>query len=498
MEQVHDEQVMWSIARPGGARRGAGAGALFVRVATAIAEDIRRGALHAGDRLPSTRALAAQFDVNRNTIVAAYDELAAQGWIVTRGAGGTFVADELPERAARRPPPMAAPGVERGMATRPGFALRPPRVRPAPAFAAAAFQMSAGVPDTRLVPGGVLARALRRALTSRAGRAGLDYAPPEGAPRLRMAIAAMLRRSRGIPASADNILVTHGSQMALDLVARAVLAPGDSVVVEELGYQPAWRAFEQAGARLVPAPLDAHGLVVDGLPRTSPRAIYVTPHHQYPTTVLLTPARRIALLARAARDGIAIVEDDYDHEFHFDGRPVAPLAAADPAGNVIYLGTLSKVLAPGLRLGFVAAPQRVIAALARLRVLVDRQGDQVLEHAVAELIEDGELARHARKVRRIYEGRRETLIGLLARELSGVLTFTLPPGGVTLWARVDPAVRLEAWRERCLARGVAFSTAKDFSLDARPRPYLRLAFAHHDEAELAEAVRRMRRALDER
>jgi GntR family transcriptional regulator/MocR family aminotransferase len=214
--------------------------------------------------------------------------------------------------------------------------------------------------------------------------------------------------------------------------------------------------------------------------------------------VLLTPARRIALLERARRDRFAIIEDDYDHEFHFEGRPVAPLAAADPGGHVIYLGTLSKILAPGLRLGFVAAAERTIESLARLSATVDRQGDQILEYAVAELIEDGELQRHARKMRRVYESRRDALASALARELPGVVRFQLPPGGITVWARVDDGVDLEAWRERALARGVAFSTAREFALDGKPRPFVRLAYARYDEGELADAVRRIRRALDDR
>ncbi|MBA3459391.1 MAG: PLP-dependent aminotransferase family protein [Deltaproteobacteria bacterium] len=478
---------MWSITR----RRGAGPSALFVKVAGAITDDIRRGALQAGDRLPSTRTLADELAVNRNTVVAAYDELVAQGWVVSRGPGGTFVSEEMPERTVKRAPAPAP----RAIAGRPGFELRtvaPPRA--IVGSDSTPFQLSAGVPDTRLLPTAMLSRAYSRALRSRTGRAALDYTDACGAPRLRSAIAAMLRSSRGIPASAENILITRGSQMALDLASRLLLEPGSPVAVEELGYRPAWRAFEEAGARLVPVPLDAHGLVVDRIP-PAPRCIYVTPHHQYPTAVLLSPARRIALMERARRDRIAILEDDYDHEFHFDGRPVPPLAAADPGRNVIYVGTLSKILAPGLRLGFVAAPPRVIEGMAALRAIADRQGDQVLEHAVAEVIEDGELQRHARKMRRAYEARRDALVTALRKELGGVLDFELPAGGITLWARVSPDVTLDTWCERALARGVAVATARDFALDGRARPFVRLAYARYSESELADAVRRLRDAL---
>lgn len=478
---------MWSIDRS----RGAGASAMFVRVAAEIVASIRRGSLQPGDRVPSTRALAAQLRVNRNTVVAAYDELIAQGYLTTRGAAGTVVSRELPERAVRRVP--VAP---EGIPARPGFEMRAVEPPFAPfGDADTVYHLSGGVPDTRLVATATLARAYRRALGSRNGRSGLDYGSPHGSLRLRVAIAAMMRESRGIPATAENILIVRGSQMALDLSTRLLVRPGETVAVEELGYRPAWRAFEEAGARIAPIALDAQGLVVDELAGVRPRCVYATPHHQYPTTVLLSQARRAALLERARRERFAVLEDDYDHEFHFEGRPVAPLAASDPHGSVIYLGTLSKILAPGLRLGFVAAPAKVIENLARLRSTVDRQGDQILEQAVAEMIEEGELQRHARKMRRAYAARRGALEHALRTHLGGVLAFELPAGGITLWARVARDVSLEAWLERARARGVAVTAARHFAVDGKPRPFIRLAYARYDERELADAVRRLRDAL---
>lgn len=484
---------MWSITRaPGGATRGVGGAAMFVRVADAIADDIRRGVLRAGDRLPSSRELARRFDVNRNTIVAAYDELTLQGWAVARGPAGTFVTDAMPERPVRR----AAPA--RGMAARPSFELAAvPAVSRAPLGPPEArYQLSMGVPDPRLFPSAVFARAFRRALRGHGARAALEYGEPSGTPRLRTALAAMLRATRGLPIGPENVMVTRGSQMGLDLAARLLVRPGACVAVEELGYAPAWRALERAGARLIAAPLDAAGLQVEAVDAAAPIAVYTTPHHQYPTTVTLTPARRLALLTLARRRTMAILEDDYDHEFHFEGRPVAPLAASDRGDHVIYLGTLSKILAPGLRLGFVVAAERVIEQLARLRASIDRQGDHVIENAVADMIEDGELQRHARKMRRCYQARRDALVTALARELGGALTFELPAGGMTLWAQADDVIRIEGWRRAALDHGVAFTTARDLHLEARATPFLRLGFARHDEVELTDAVRRLRRALD--
>src|SRR5262249_52253572 len=280
---------------------------------------------------------------------------------------------------------------------------------------------------------------------------------PRGHERLRAALASMVSTVRGLAAGPESVLVTRGSQMGLDLLARTLIAPGDVVAVEAFGYRPAWEALRLAGARLVPLPVDAGGLRIDALEdlaaRERVRAVYVTPHHQYPTTAVLTPGRRLALLALARAQRIAIIEDDYDHEFHYDGRPVLPLASADDAGVVVYVGTLSKILAPGLRIGFVVAPAPLVDRLAAVRSFVDRQGDRAVERAVAELLEDGDVQRHARRVRRIYQGRRDALAEALGRELGTVISFAPPAGGMALWARVDPSVDPDAWAERALSKG---------------------------------------------
>jgi GntR family transcriptional regulator/MocR family aminotransferase len=269
--------------------------------------------------------------------------------------------------------------------------------------------------------------------------------------------------------------------------------------VEALGYRPAWEALEAHGARLAPVEVDARGMRVDLLPallrRGALRAVYVTPHHQYPTTATLSASRRLELLALAREHRVAILEDDYDHEFHYGARPVLPLASADTHGVVVYLGTLSKLLAPGLRTGFVVAPEPLIARLARARRAVDRQGDQVLERALTELLEDGELERHARRARKVYQARRDVFVEALRRELGGALALEVPAGGLALWAPVAPGLSVERWAERAKALGVWVHTGRRFALDGRAPAALRLGFASLPEAELCEAVRRLARAL---
>ena len=225
------------------------------------------------------------------------------------------------------------------------------------------------------------------------------------------------------------------------------------------------------------------------------RAVCVTPHHQFPTTVTLAPARRLKLLELAREHRMAVIEDDYDHEFHYQGRPVLPLASADVQGVVVYVGTLSKVLAPGLRIGFVVAPEPLVERLAAMRRIVDRQGDHLLEHAVAELLEEGEIQRHIRRAKRIYAERRERLASLLTARFDSVLSFQLPVGGTAIWAKVAPDVSVDAWAQQAERLGLLLQPARQFAFDGKTRPFLRIGFVQHEEREAREAVRRMEVAL---
>jgi len=451
--------------------------------------------------LPGTRPLAEQLGVGRNTVVAAYDELAAEGWIVTRPAGGSFVSHELPERKTRRyakPSESLAP-------TRAGFDFEARTLSRPDLTDPTVLALFAGVPDLRQFPTALLARAYRRALQG-AGRTSLDYTSPYGEPRLRAALARIAAATRGLSIAPDQVLVTHGSQMALDLVARTLVRPGDRVAVEQLGYQPAWAALKQAGAQLVYLPIDKQGADIEALERALAagplRAVCLTPHHHYPTTVALSIGRRLRLLELAAKHRFAIIEDDYDHEFHYDARPLASLASADRAGVVVHVGTLAKVLAPGLRLGFVAAPRDLIETMGAVRFHVDRHGDTITERAVAELIEDGEVARHARRMRRLYHARRDALVASLRRHLGSALCFEVPAGGMALWAEASSEIDTRAWLARAPSHGVAFTLGSSYiapdlsrSKARHYQQFLRLGFARYDERELDTAVLRMARAL---
>jgi GntR family transcriptional regulator/MocR family aminotransferase len=309
----------------------------------------------------------------------------------------------------------------------------------------------------------------------------------------------MLSSARGLACGPEQVFVTRGSQMALTLVARALVRPGDVIGVEDVGYRHAWESFRQAGAVLAPVPVDGDGVDVAAFERliaAGPvRAIYVTPHHQFPTLVTLAAQRRVRLLELARRHRIAVIEDDYDHEFHFDGRPVLPMASLDRAGLVIYIGTLSKVLAPGLRIGYVVGPADLLRHLEAHRKFIDIQGDQAVEAAVADLLDDGEVQRHVRRVRRHYLRRRDLLVELLRARAGGAISCAVPAGGIALWVQVAPDVDVDAWAARARQAGVYFQTARAFTFDHLPRPFARLGFASLNETELPVAVERLCGAL---
>ena len=465
---------------------------LFLQLASAVADDIRRGRLKAGDALPGSRELAELLGVNRNTIVAGYGELAAEGLIGTRIGGGTFVLPTKTQLSALAPVP-ATPDL-------PTFALARPlpmpvqRRPPSPG----ALTLALSMPDARLFPAQALARAFRRAIGQR-GRNLIAYADLCGHLRLRSELATMLARSRGLAVTPDNLMVTRSIEQAIDLVARTLLSPGDVVAVEAFGYPPAWNVLKLAGARLVPLPLDGEGLDVDALEalltRENVRAVFLTPHHQFPTTAVMSRGRRARLAELALQHRFAIIEDDYDHEFHYAGKPILPIAAGSGRANVVYVGSLANLLAPGLSTAFITAPSAVFERLRSLRAASDARSDVAMECAIAELFADGEVLRHTRRMRRTFAARRDALATLLRRHLGNALEFDVPDGGMALWVRVDDSIDLPGWERAGEREGVFFHNARPYDFGQREQPFMRLAFSYLDEAELGEAVRRMARAL---
>lgn len=455
-----------------------GAGPVGAALHDAIVADIERGRLVPDERLPGTRSLAESLGVSRGTVVRAFSDLEAEGWLVSRAGSGFRIHPDLDPQRRRATDALSVLGFDLA----PGPPPSPERGAVAP------FALLGGHPDLRLLPLKELARAYGRVLRGR-GRRLVGYGEPGGEDRLKASLSQWLADTRGVRPVDGGLLVTRGSQMALYLSARALIRPGDRVGVESFGYRPAWEALTAAGAELVSIAVDEDGATVDDLP-SDLRAVYLTPHHQYPTGATLSAPRRQRLLAWARAHRVAILEDDYDHEYHYDGPPVRPLAAQDTGGVVISIGTLSKAFAPGLRLGWVLAPPPLIERLTRLRLTIDRQGDRVVEHAVAELIDEGTLGRHLRRTRRVYRERRDVLLDAIARDLPFVEPH-VRPGGLALWCRVHD-LDVDTWSARSLEAGVQFETGRRYTLDGRSIPWIRLGFACHTPDELRDAIRRMR------
>lgn len=454
-----------------------------------VVRAIRAGVFSRGAALPGSRTLARQLGVHRNTVIAAFEELEAQGWVEPAQGSGTRVSQELPLPAdlpvARRTEQLGF-GLRATPTSARRFEALPPRV----------LDFSAGLPDPRLFDVTALARAYRRALKLSRGRL-LDFADPAGDERLRTALAAQVSARRGLAVSADELVITRGSQLAVHLLALALVRPGDAVAVESPGFPSFREAFAALGARLVPIPVDAEGLVTRRLLAVRRRlaAVVVTPHVQDPTTSTLSARRRLELLEFARTRRVPIVELDPDFEFSFDGPPVLPLASQDHAGVCLYVGTLSRALAPGLRTGFVVAPRALREQLLAIRAHVDRTGDPALERALAEMLEDGEVQRHSLKAKRVFTARRALLAGLLRHHLGAELDVTLPRAGLGLWLPVTRGIDVDAWAARALSEGVRVFPGSAFTWPPGELQALRLGFAHLNEAELEAAVLRLARSL---
>jgi len=465
----------------------------YLQIAHALIDAIRRGRLASGSALPGTRELAARVGVNRKTIQQSYDELVAQGWLTAEPTRGTFVSALLPV-VSELPDAGHAPGARQAEFSLRRSAPDLPVLLPQPGT----LIFDDGAPDTRLIPAELLARAYRRALLQGSRHNRLGYGDPRGSLVLREAVAEMLRADRGLDCTADNICITRGSQMGIFLVARLLAQSGDQVAIENVSYPPAREAFRAVGAKILSIDIDDQGMQLDSLEalcrQSTVRAVYVTPHHHFPTTVVLPPERRIRLLALAEQFGFVIVEDDYDHEFHFSHRPMLPLASAHGWGKLIYIGSLSKLLSPSLRIGYLVAAESVVRRAAAEIMMIDRQGDPVTEAMAAEIMATGVLKSHARKVLRIYADRRECLAAALRQELGEAVAFSLPPGGLALWVSFAPYIDLPALAAAGLKHGVGITPGQAFAVNSDKIQGVRLGFGSMNEPELQEAVRRLRQA----
>lgn len=464
-------------------------GPLHLRIARGVARAIRAGQLRANQALPSARALAEQVGTHRNTVTLAYQELEAEGWVNGRQGSGTFVAAAIPELT-----PMAWGAISNSLQRRaedPGFDL-PSRTSPLCPVQATAFDFErAARPDGRLAPYDDLARAVARGMRLHGFKLMQD-ADPLGHPLLREQFAEWLARRRGFTVAPDQVLLTRGGRMGLGLVLAALFPKGGVLAVESPGNPGIQEVVQQRpGLHVQGIPMDGQGMDMEALEAAvmeqGVRAVLVAPHAQQPTGVTLSAQRRAKLAAIAQAHRLAILEEDSDGEHHYEGRRPKPLAASDSGGQVIHLGSLSRLVAPELRIGFIVATRDLISRLARVRQQMESHGDPALEWALGDLMRDGLLDSHLLRVRRVYLERRDLLAAHL-RELAGdPFTFELPQAGLAIWLKAKDPATFDNWLARARTCGVRLESGAHFMADGRPCAATRMGFGSMDESELEAA-----------
>jgi GntR family transcriptional regulator/MocR family aminotransferase len=455
------------------------------------------GRLKPGARMPSTRSLGMQYSLSRGTVVAAFDQLQAEGYTRTEAGSGTYVASRVPDEfllATCKPAALPIPRSKAALSKRAQRFLKDVEVTPASRSVGKAFRTYE--PAIDLFPAELWARVASRVLR-RAPRSLYAHGNAAGYQPLRRAIAGYVGASRGVHCSPEQIIVTSGAQQALDLIGRSLLSTGDLVWMEDPGYSGALQTLRATGARIVPVPVDEHGLIVNAGRKLAPKAklAYVTPANQFPMGVTMSADRRLELLHWADSANAWIIEDEYDAEYRYFGHPVAALQSLDSSGCVIYVGTFTKMLFNALRLGFMVLPERLVGAFASTRSFVDRHPPTLDQAILAEFITEGHFGHHIRRMRQTYAERIEVLKTTADKHLNGVLEVMNAGAGIrTLaWLKTWKSDDEAAHQARKL--GLELEPLSMFTTKYQQPPALMLGFAGCNPAELRRGVSILATAL---
>jgi GntR family transcriptional regulator / MocR family aminotransferase len=464
---------------------------VYVQIARQFINAIQRGVLVPGVKLPGTRNLSQMLEVHRKTIVAAYAELDAQSWIETLPNKGTFVTNKPP--LSQSDPLKYNTEFLGSYPSTAGFAFKTSMLLDREvSLSRKSQEFTDGLPDVRLAPLDKLAKTYSGLLKRSSSSRHLGYSHVEGNPYYRHELAVYLNNTRGLHIRAENVLSCRGIHMGLYLAAMLLLTKGDKVLVGKPSYYVANMIFQQAGAQIISLPVDDQGISVEAVRALcssgSPiRMLYITPHHHYPTTVTLSAERRLELLQLSAHYGFIILEDDHDFDFHYNSSAVLPLASADSSGMVVYVGSFCKALAPGLRAGYLVAPENLIAELGKLRRIIDRQGDLLMEQALGEMLHEGEIQRHLKKALKIYHQRRDAFCARLSDGFGDLLTHEQPPGGLAVWTDWRKDINLMKVSRECLKHDLHLPQPLLFQTDQLSG--IRLGFGNLNELEAQHALR---------
>ncbi len=436
--------------------------AVYIQIADSIIAAIKNGSLQPGTMLPSTRQLSSELKINRNTVVRAFEILSTEGWTSSTERHGTIVSNALP---------LAIPS----QTDKPQIECDEETSRRGQIF------LDDGIPDITNSPINELARAYRRIFKQKVGWQKMNISNKLGDLHFREALSNMLNQNRQMRTCARQLCITRGSQMALFLTTHCLLGKDDVILVENPGYKPAWEAFRHVGANIIPIEVESDGICVEDIEQfarqTMVKAVYLTPHHQYPTTVTLSLSKRLKLIELSNHYGFTIIEDDYDNEFHFGLRPVMPIAAYEEVQNYVYIGTFSKLIAPAIRIGYIYSSIDFIERVGELRKIMDMQGDNFMEQALLDLIGSGELRRHQKRMVEIYRKKRDFFAYLLEKHLHNKVRYNIPTGGMAFWlVPTNDKINLRKVREQANNSFVNFYTPDRFSF-SEPICGIRIGYA---------------------
>jgi GntR family transcriptional regulator / MocR family aminotransferase len=469
---------------------------LYRQLYEGLRRAILAGRLPPGGKLPSTRMLAGQLSLSRNTVCQAYGELEAEGYLVGRHGSGSYVSSELPEELT--PEAEERLGL-RSVETRPGLGASEPR-NPAgephsnsPRGLPFDFHPGQGAWDG--FPAGTWRRLLARQWRH-GWRETMDYGDPAGYRPLREEVAAYLARSRAVRCTADEVVIVNGTQQALDLLARVLLVPGDRVTVEDPGYPSARQLLASHRAQILPLEVDQDGMLVDRLRESGVKLALVTPSHQFPTGAMLSLPRRLSLLAWARNEGGLVVEDDYDSGFRYEGRPLDSLQGLDGTGRVVHLGSFSKVLFPSLRVGYAVLPPGLVRPFVEAKELTDRQTPILEQQLLAGFLGEGHFERHLRRMRQLYRRRRQALVEALQSHLAARMQVIGASAGMHLMVQLLMAMDERQVVERAACAGVAVYPAGPYYATPGHQSALVMGYAGMAEVRIAEGVTRLAKALD--
>lgn len=471
---------------------------LYLQISEQLKEQIQTGELASGVRLPPERRLAAMLGVNRTTIVNAYRELAADGLVVGHVGRGTIVTTTSNDGTRSRASAVEMPWEQLFTSTTEVMNAQLLRDTRLVSARSDVISFATGIPAPELYPIDTIRGLLNSALND-AGQTLLQYCPIEGYQPLREALAARMPRESGVTAPAE-ILIAAGSQQGLFLLANLMIEPGDLVAIESPTYLGALQVFRAAGARLLSLPVDEHGMRVelleDLISRRRPKLIYTLPTFQNPTGATMSFERRQRLLALAARYQVPIIEDDPYGALRYEGRAIPSLHEMDRHGTVIYLSTVSKMLFPGFRIGWIAAPRPVIERLALMKQIVDLDTNPLAQWAVWAFFERGLIDAHLERLREVYPVKRDRMIAALERHVGDAMDWSCPAGGFYLWCRLRGGLRSRDLLAEAARQGVAIAPGESFYPDGEGEVTLRLNFTLPSQCEIDDGVARLARAID--